>query len=198
MKGKHGEHAVLLSVTPDTVSLDGYVFREWCPDCVDTGTRLDQTSSEVVRRFGAMVRIILKIVHESELQKDDLVSDSVLDMAVQVKSACPNDAEEKATAPMFTGSLHPYAQLARADRGRKAPDAVELRPPFHRCPSLFLFLFLFLWTDRSFGNSLLPLLHGHHPRCSFRIFAFHGIVRKPFGKNLTRTSSMLLSRRITV
>lgn len=48
-------------------------------------------------------------MYESELQKDDLVSDSVLDMAVQVKSARPNDAQEKATvAPMFTGSLHPY------------------------------------------------------------------------------------------
>lgn len=102
MKDKHGEHAVLLSVTPDTVS------RERCPDCVDTGTRLDQTSGEVVRRFGAMVRIILKIMYESELQKDDLVSDSVLDVAVQVKSARPNDAQEKATTPMFTGSLHPY------------------------------------------------------------------------------------------
>lgn len=36
----------------------------------------------------------------------------MLDMAVQIKSARPNDAQEKATAPMFTGSLHSY-DLAR-------------------------------------------------------------------------------------
>ena len=36
------------------------ISREWYPaDCVDTGTRLDQTSNGVVRRFGAMARIII-------------------------------------------------------------------------------------------------------------------------------------------
>lgn len=57
-----------------------------------------------------MAQIILKI--SWVLQKDDLVLDSMLDMAVQIKSARPNDAQEKATAPMFTGSLHSY-DLAR-------------------------------------------------------------------------------------
>lgn len=53
-------------------------------------------------------------------------------------------------------------QLAGADRGgRKAPDAVELRPPFYRSPPLSLFLLL--WTDRSFSNFLLPLLRGYAP-----------------------------------
>lgn len=59
-----------------------------------------------------MVGIILKI--SSKLQKNDLVSDSMFNMAVQIKSARPNDAQEKAMTPMFTGSLHPYDPARRS------------------------------------------------------------------------------------
>lgn len=49
-------------------------------------------------------------------------------------------------------------RLVGADREKKAPDAVELRPPFYHCS---LFSFFTLWTNQSFSNFLLPLLRGH-------------------------------------
>lgn len=84
-------------------------------DFFDVKIWLDQVWRGEIDRFEkaqGIVGIILKI--SSKLQKNDLVSDSMFNMAVQIKSARPNDAQEKAMAPMFTGSLHPYDPARRS------------------------------------------------------------------------------------
>lgn len=84
-------------------------------DFFDVKIWLDQVWRGEIDRFEkaqGMGGIILKI--SSKLQKNDLVSDSMFNMAVQIKSARPNDAQEKAMAPMFTGSLHPYDPARRS------------------------------------------------------------------------------------
>lgn len=86
-----------------------------------------------------------------ELQKDDLISNGMLDVTVQVKSASPNDAQEKATVPTFTGSFHPYEFFQE----ERQPDVVKLRPPWKRF--IAPLSVSSSWTDQSFFKSFLSV-----------------------------------------
>lgn len=43
----------------------------------------------------------------------------MLDVSVQIKRACPNDAQEKSTPRVFTGSLHPYEPASSRSQGEE-------------------------------------------------------------------------------
>lgn len=70
-----------------------------------------------------------------DLQEHDLVPDSVLDVAVEIKSASSNDTQEKATAPVFTGSLHPY-ELEQIGRHREPWNRIQRSTVLPLCETL--------------------------------------------------------------